>query len=120
MIKNLGVTFLVATLLALLVPRAAWAEGDRTPSPNTNRTPVSQFDDVEIVHEQHQAYCANDSERLREISQEIEKREAERRRINEEIKRNDPSVQFLISEHLGFPICPDGGIEREQGRLPGC
>ncbi len=118
MIKNLGVTFLVATLLA---PGAAWAEGGKIFSPNTNRTPLSQFDDIEIVFERHRAYCANNSEREREINQEIDKREAERRRINEEIKRNDPEVQFLISEHLEFPICNDfGGIEMEQGRLPGC
>jgi Tfp pilus assembly ATPase PilU len=118
MIKNLGVTFLVATLLA---PGAAWAEGGKTSSPNTNRTPLSQFNDVEIVLERHRAYCESDSEREREINQEIEKREAERRRINEEIKRNNPDVQVLIFEHLGYPICPDsGGIEREEGRLPGC
>ncbi len=118
MIKNLGVTFLIATLLA---PGAAWAEGGKIPSPNTNRTPVSEFDDVEIVLERHRAYCASEEEREREINQEIDKREAERRRINEEIKRNDPEVQFLISEHLEFPICNDfGGLEREESRLPGC
>jgi hypothetical protein len=120
MIKNLGVTLLVATLLAPLAPGSAWAEDGKTPSPNTNRTPVSQLDDVEIVLERHQAYCASDSEREREINLEIENREAERRRINEEIKRNHPSVQFFISEHLGYPICPVGGIEKEEGRLPGC
>ncbi len=121
MIKNLGVTFLVATLLAPSAPGAAWAQGGKTPSPNTNRTPVSQFDDVEIVLERHRAYCASEEERVREINQEIDKREAERRRINEEIKRNDPEVQFLIFEHLGFPICNDSyGIGREEGRLPGC
>jgi hypothetical protein len=121
MIKNLGITFLVATLLAPSAPGSAWAEGGKTPSPNTNRTPVSQFDDVEIVLERHRAYCASESERVREINQEIEKRESERRRINEEIKRNHPSVQFLLSEHLGFPICIDsGGIGMEEDRLPGC
>ncbi|HAJ59892.1 MAG TPA: hypothetical protein DCP31_11980, partial [Cyanobacteria bacterium UBA8543] len=63
----------------------------------------------------------NEEERVREINQEIDKREASRRRINEEIKRNHPSVQFLISEHLGFPICNDsGGIGMEENRLPGC
>lgn len=120
MSKNLGVTFLVATLLAALAPGAAWAEGDKTPSPNTDRTPVSQLNDVEIVFERHRVYCASEEEREREINQEIEKREAERRRINEGIKRNNPSVQFLLTEHLGFPICNSGGIEREEGRLPGC
>lgn len=121
MIKTLGVTFLVATLLAPSAPGAAWAEGGKTPSPNTNHIPVSQFDDVEIVLERHRAYCASEEEREKEINQEIEKREAERRRINEQIKRNHPEVQVLISEHLGFPICIDsGGIEREEGRLPGC
>jgi tellurite resistance protein len=81
---------------------------------------VSEFDDVEIVLERHRAYCASEEEREREINQEIEKREAERRRINEEIKRNDPEAQFLVYEHLGYPICSDGGIEKEEGRLPGC
>jgi hypothetical protein len=117
MIKNLGVTFLVATLLA---PGAAWAQGSKILSPNTNRTPLSEFNDFEIVLEQHRAYCASESERVREINQEIENREAERRRINEEIKRNDPEVQFLIPEHLGFPICNEGSLERDEGRLPGC
>jgi hypothetical protein len=120
MIKNLGVTFLVATLLAHSSPGSAWAEDGKTPSPNTNRTPVSQFNDVEIVYERHLAYCASDSKRVSEIDQEIEKREAERRRINEEIKRNHPEVRFLIYERLGYPICLDGGVEREEGRLPGC
>jgi hypothetical protein len=120
MIKNLRVIFLVATLLAPLAPGSAWAENSKTPSPNTNRTPISQLDDAEIVLERHQAYCASDSEREREINLEIEKREAERRRINEEIKRNHPEVQILIYEHLGYPICPIGGIEKEEGRLPGC
>ncbi len=120
MIKNLGVTFLVATLLVPSVPGTAWAEGGKTPSPNTNHTPVSQFNDVEIVLERHRAYCAGEEEREREINQEIEKREAERRRINEEIKRNHPEVRVLIYERLGYPICLDGGVEREEGRLPGC
>jgi TolA-binding protein len=120
MIKNLGVTFLVATLLAHSSPGSAWAEDGKTPSPNTNRTPLSQLNDIEIISERHRAYCASEEERVREINQEIEKREAELRRINEEIKRNHPDVKFSLSEHLGYPICPEGGIEREEGRLPGC